>query len=185
MDDDPKDNVGLHHAFLRSLGVNLSVFEPPSSPPRKYAIFISHAWKHDYEYQALADLIKPDLDFNWENLSVTKSDPLELHEILSKSHRFLIRQLDCQIKKAECLLVLAGMYVAHSPWIQSEIEAAIEFNVPIIGIAPRGNERYPEAVMHAAVGRAGWNRRSVIDAIRQWARPAIAPMTARPPYKGF
>ena len=64
---------------------------------------------------------------------------------------------------------VAGMYVAHSGWIQSEIEAAKDFRKPIIAVQPRGNERFPEAVMHAADERVGWNTTSIISAIRKHA----------------
>jgi len=37
------------------------------------------------------------------------------------------------------------MYVAHRQWIQSEIESALDFKKPIVGVAPRGQERIPEA----------------------------------------
>ena len=66
---------------------------------------------------------------------------------LPKSYRYLVRQLDERISWADCLLVLAGMYVAHRGWIQSEIEAAQEFGKAIIAVQPRGNERFPEALM--------------------------------------
>jgi hypothetical protein len=62
----------------------------------------------------------------------------------------LVRQLDERISQSDCLLVLAGMYAAHRGWIQSEIEAAKGFQKPIVAVGPRGNERFPEAVMHAA-----------------------------------
>ena len=84
---------------------------PPKPPPRKYALFISHAWQHTKEYDDLVSLLKPDLQFSWENLSVPKSNPVEVQQILSKSNRYVVTQLDREIKKAECFLALAGMYV--------------------------------------------------------------------------
>jgi hypothetical protein len=61
---------------------------------------------------------------------------------------------------------------AHSEWIQSEIEAANDLDKPSIAVEPRGNERFPDAVMHAASAKRGWNSTSIITAIRrQMSRP--------------
>jgi len=105
---------------------------------------------------------------------------------LPKSYRYLVRQIDERIAQADCLLVLAGMYVAHSGWIQSEIEAAKDFRKPIIAIEPRGNERFPDAVMHAADERVGWNSLSIISAIRKRAGlPLLIPPPLAPRKHGL
>jgi hypothetical protein len=56
---------------------------------------------------------------------------------------------------------------AHSEWIQSEIEAANDLGKPIIAVEPRGNESFPDAVMHAASTKVGGNSASIITAIRR------------------
>ena len=160
-----------------------SLLVPP--PPRKYRLFISHAWRHTDEYDALVKLIEPGPDFDWQNLSVPKTRPIEVFELLRQSYRYLVNQLDAEIKRAECFLVLAGMYAAHSGWIQSEMEAAKEFSIPIIAVLPRGNERFPEAVTHAAVEQVAWYRSSIIGAVHRRARPmfpTIASATLPPPF---
>jgi hypothetical protein len=40
-----------------------------------------------------------------------------------------------------CVLIITWMFVAHSRRIQPEIEAALDFEKPIVGVAPRGQER--------------------------------------------
>ncbi len=146
-----------------------NLFDLPALSPRVYSLFISHAWGHTAEYDGLVSLIRPDFEFSWKNLSVPKTNPIQTLLELRKPYRYLVKQLDEAINKADCLLVLAGMYAAHSGWIQSEIEAAKEFGVPIIAIRPFGSERLPEAATHAAVEEVGWNRKSVISAIRRHA----------------
>jgi hypothetical protein len=94
--------------------------------------------------------LNSDVHFLWENCSVPKDDPLRFLQRLPKSYRYLVRQLDERIFQSDYPLVLAGMYAAHSGWIQSEIEAAKDLGKPIIAARPRGNERLPDAVMHAA-----------------------------------
>jgi len=151
------------------------------TPSRRYGLFISHAWDYKGEYEGLVSLLNTDPTFLWDNLSVPENKPLAILAPLPKSYRYLVRQIDERISKADCVLVLAGMYVAHRGWIQSEIEAAKDFGKPIIAIEPRGNERFPEAVMHAADESVGWNSASIISAIRRRAglRPLISPPLIR------
>jgi predicted DNA-binding transcriptional regulator AlpA len=136
---------------------------------RRYELFISHAWDYKGDYEGVVNLLNTHPLFLWNNLSVPKDEPLSLLRLLPKSYRFLVRQLDDRIPRADCVLVLAGMYVAHRGWIQSEIEAAKDFHKPIVAIEPRGGERFPEAVMRAADERVGWNGSSIIEAIRRCA----------------
>jgi predicted DNA-binding transcriptional regulator AlpA len=148
----------------------------PSPPPRLsrvYSLFVSHAWNYKDEYGRLIGLLNADSTFRWENLSVPIDNPLPLLPTLPRSYRFLVRQLDDRISKSDCLLVLAGMYVAHSGWIQSEIEAAKEYGKPIIAVEPRGQERFPEAVRQAADESVGWTSSSIVAAVRRVLRPRL------------
>ena len=133
---------------------------------RTYKVFISHAWDYRGEYEGLVNLLNSSPFFLWENLSVPKHRPLPSLLSLPDSYRNLVRQLDARISQADCLLVLAGMYVSHRGWIQSEIEAAKDFGKPIIAVEPRGSERYPEALKRYADTRVGWNSSSITAAIR-------------------
>ena len=59
------------------------------------------------------------------------------------------------------------MYVAYSEWIDFEIETALRYNKPIIGVRPRGQMRVPDAVSSNADVMVGWTRDGIIDAVRQ------------------
>jgi hypothetical protein len=144
---------------------SLAALQQPVS--RRHKLFISHAWDYADDYNRLVALLNASLLFLWDNLSVPQESPLGMLAKLPKSHRNIVRQLDERILKSDCVLVLAGMYVAHRGWIQSEIEAAKEFHKPIIAVEPRGNERFPDAVMHAADARVGWNSNSIVSAVRR------------------
>lgn len=137
------------------------------APLRRYRLFISHAWDYGGDYEGLVNLLNSDYSFSWENWSVPKDQPLQPLLALPKSYRFLIRQIDSLISQSECLLVLAGMYVNHRGWIQSEIEAALDFNKPIIAVVPRGNERIPDAVSSTAKETVRWNSMSITTVIRR------------------
>lgn len=169
----------------------MSLFTPPPLRPtfalRRYGLFISHAWDYKGEYEGVVNLLNSDRSFLWNNLSVPEDKPLPVLLQLPKSYRYLVRQIDERISRADCLLVLAGMYVAHRGWIQSEIEAAKDFRKPIIAVQPRGNERLPEAVMHAADEKVGWNTASIVFAIRKRAGGTpfqpIASLKMSPPFR--
>ena len=159
-------------------------FARPPRPPhplatmlslRRYRLFISHAWDYTGEYEAAVNLLNTDFFFQWDNLSVPEETPLMTLPLLPRSYRYLVRQIDERILQADCLLVLAGMYVAHSGWIQSEMEAAREFRKPIIAVRPRGNERFPEAAMLIANETVWWNTASIVSAIRRNVSDAPAP----------
>ena len=148
-----------------SFGSIASLF--PAPPSREYLLFICHAWDYGGDYEGVVSLLKLDRSFVWRNLSVERDNPLPSLFRLPKSYRYLCRQLDELISKADCVLVPDAMYVAHRGWIQSELEAAQDFRKPIVAIAPRGQERFPEAVRYAADARVGWNSASIINTIRK------------------
>ncbi len=139
---------------------------------RRYQLFISHAWDYRSDYERLVELLNGYPFFEWDNLSVPVDQPLATLLELPRSHRYLVRQLDERISKADCLLALAGMYVAHRGWIQSEIEAAKDFHKPVIAVEPRGSERFPDALALVADERVGWNSTSIISAIQRCVSPA-------------
>ena len=61
------------------------------------------------------------------------------------------------------------MYASYSKWIDYEINEAIRFGKPIIGLRPWGQERVPSKILNNATKMVGWNRDSLISAIRQYA----------------
>lgn len=129
---------------------------------RPYRLFISHAWNHNAEYYRLEQMLDSAPLFQWENLSVPQHDP-----ILDADR--LQQELRNQMRPAHAFLILAGMYVAHSDWIDFEIAFARRIGRPIIGIAPHGQERLPAAVQKYADEIVGWNTNSIVGAIRRLA----------------
>lgn len=95
-----------------------------------------------------------------------KHDPV-LNPDNPVDRRTLLKELDEQIRPVNCVLVLAGMYVSYSHWIQKEIEVSQKYGKPIIGIRPWGGERTPSTVTEAAAEIVGWNTDSIISAIRR------------------
>lgn len=107
-------------------------------------------------------MLKAAPNFKHSNSSVPEHDPLK-----AKTDRELEAKLYNQIRPAQSVLILGGMYVAHSKWIQKEIDIANSMGKPIIGIRPRGSEMVPVAVKNSAKELVGWNTPSIVDAIRR------------------
>lgn len=72
-----------------------------------------------------------------------------------------------QIRSTSVVLVLAGMYVAHSQSIQDEIEIASEMGKPIIGVIPPENERIPTVVKENATELVAADGSAILDAIER------------------
>ena len=132
-----------------------------------YNIFISHAWKYTEHYNKVVqwlDEAKNEGTLNWKNYSVPEHDPL-IDPNSSAGKNTLKNELKDQITPASVVLVLAGMYVSYSDWIDFEIDTAVNSNKYIIGIEPWGQERIPSKVSNNANVMVGWNKNSVINAI--------------------
>lgn len=130
---------------------------------RTYKVFISHAWHRNADYFRLVGLLQAARNFQWENLSVPEHDPVDDARLEYELHN--------QMRPANVFLILGGMYVAHSRWIQYEIAFARRIGRPIIGIRPWGSVPVPAAIQNAAVEIVGWNTDSIVSAIRYHALP--------------
>lgn len=131
---------------------------------RNYRLFISHAWRYSESYDRAVKFLNAAPYFRWSNCSVPESKAF-----IGLSKARLQEQLRNQIRPAQCVIILAGMYVAYSEWIQFEIDFAVSLNKPILGIVPWGQERTPTAVSKVATELVGWNTNSIVAAIRRIA----------------
>ncbi len=129
-----------------------------------YYLFVSHAWRYHDSYDRMVRLLDIAPYFTWRNFSVPQHDPA-----IANNDARLKAALDNQIRPVQVVLALSGLYVANSGWIQYEINRAVSWNKPIVGVRPWGNERMPEAVTKAASRIVGWNTSSVVEAVRDLA----------------
>jgi hypothetical protein len=135
---------------------------------RTYNIFISHAWKHSDDYKPLERLLKKAPRFEWRNYSDAKGDPIIAPDN-KVSRKKMEKELEDQIRPVHCVIVISGMYIVYSDWIQTEIDIAKRLKKPIIGVKPRGHERIPQAVQDVAKEMVSWNTNSIVSAIRKHA----------------
>jgi len=135
---------------------------------KTYDLFISHAWKYNQDYYKLEEFLKAAPLFKWRNYSVPTHDPLiDPNTFVGKSK--LTAMLDNQVRPVNCVLILAGMYAAHSDWIQKEIQLARAYRKPVVGVIPWGQINTPVSVQNAADIMVGWNTISIVNAIRQYS----------------
>jgi len=135
---------------------------------KTYDLFISHAWQYNVEYYKLVDMLNKANNFKWRNYSVPEHDPAVDPDTEVGKNK-LVAILKNQIRPVNCVLVLSGMYVSYHYWIQKEIDIASEYNKPIVGIKPWGQQKVPTAVQNVAKTMVGWNTDSIIKAIREYS----------------
>lgn len=126
-------------------------------------LFISHVWRYNEHYSKIVQWCNEAPNFIWKNCSVPSDDALT-----DKTSKGLSEGMTNQIRPAQGVIILAGMYAAHSAWIDYEITEAVRMGKVIIGVKPWGQERIPANVQNAAKVMVGWNSQSVIDAVRDY-----------------
>lgn len=131
---------------------------------RTYHVFISHSWKYPDPYETVKKWLDDASYFYWSDYSVPFYDPLDANSV-----RELKTKISTQIAKCSCVVILAGMYVNYSRWIDFEIDRAVEMGKPIIGVRPWGQERVPKKVADNSDVMVGWNSSSVVQAIRDYS----------------
>ena len=123
-------------------------------------IFISHAWKYNDDYYTIIDWLNHS-SIVYHNYSVPEHDPLDAGNT-SKLKSALTEQM----KHANIVIIIAGLYTNHSDWIKYEIDESKRMNKKIIAIKPRGNVNLPFQVQDAANKIVNWNRNALIEAIK-------------------
>ena len=126
-------------------------------------IFISHAWKYDEHYEKVVEWFNNESYFRWSNYSVPKEDNCGDGYIPNYK---LKECLTNQINPSQYVVILSGLYVSYSDWIEYEIEEARRIGKYIIGVRPWGNTQLPQIVQEKADIIVGWNSKSIIDAIK-------------------
>lgn len=127
-----------------------------------YNIFISHSWTYSDQYNGLIRLLNLNPSFLYKNYSIPKSDPIH-----NCSNQYQLKEaIRRQMQSASCIIILAGVYVKYSKWINIEIELAKEMKKRIIAVEPWGALRTSIVVKNAADKIVGWNSTSIIRAIR-------------------
>lgn len=132
---------------------------------KTYVGFISHAWKYHDEYMRLEAMLKSAPLFTFHNASVPRTNCIPPPRTTAK----LQSALDEQIRISNVVLILSGMYAAHSDWVNTEINIAASYQKPIIGVIPWGQKMIPKIVQDASKEMVHWQTESIVAAIRKHA----------------
>ena len=129
---------------------------------KTYDLFLSHVWRRseNSEYYRLENMLSNAMFFSWRNYSVPEHDPLE-----TKTDAQLHAQIENRIRAVNCFVVVAGMYVNYRKWIQRELDLAIAYDKPIVGVIPWGQQRVPSELQQLVDEMVGWNTESIGGAI--------------------
>lgn len=127
-----------------------------------YRLFISHAWSYSERYKRAVQFLDDASNFSWTNYSVPRDDGFP-----GMNSAELTEQMRKQIRPVQCVVIISGMYVNHSEWIQFEMDYAKSLGKPIVGIRRWGEERTPQSVVDCADVMVNWNSASIVNAIRQ------------------
>lgn len=153
--------VGVGYFGIQRLRTQASETMPEL---KNYRLFISHAWRYHDGYDRLIKFLNDAPYFKYSNYSVPSAKRFE-----SLGPAQLKEELRDQIRPTQCVVVLGGLYVSYSPWIQFEIDYAKSLGKPIVGVKPWSSQRTPQAVSLAANTLVGWNTDSIVGAIRNYA----------------
>jgi hypothetical protein len=127
-----------------------------------HKLFISHAWKYGDRYTRAVTFLNDASNFKWSNYSVPEAKAFE-----GMNAAELTEQMRRQIRPAQCVIIVSGMYVNHSSWIQFEMDFAKEIGKPILGIKRWGEQRTPQSIVDKADEMVSWNSSSIVAAIRR------------------
>lgn len=132
---------------------------------RTYSVFISHSWSHISDLENLRNSFKERGYFNVEFEESTPDDPIN-----SENTAYVKRRLKQKIQNSDIVLGIAGVYALASDWIEWELDTAIDNDIPIIGVIPRGQTRISQIVSSRSKVDVNWNTESIVEAIRNWAK---------------
>jgi hypothetical protein len=130
---------------------------------KTYYLFISHAWDYSEHYKKIKEWLEED-SISWKDYSVPVTNQID-----ADTKKELKAKLTSKIKLSSAIIVTSGMYAAYSEWMDYEIDEAVRMDKVIIGVKPWGQERVPKKIQDNATVMVGWNKSSVINAIKNYA----------------
>lgn len=128
-------------------------------------VFVTHTFEENADYHRVFEYLESSANFFYVNVSDAEHMPG------AGGKEAVKEELLKQIKLAEVVIVLAGMYREHRDWITFQMDAAEATEKPLVGLEPFGGiEEVPPEVGERVDETVGWNERNMVDAIRRQAR---------------
>ena len=133
-----------------------------SNPIRLYAV---HGWQQDEDYARLFEYLESADNFYYRALSDPNAQSAQGDGVAAR--RTLINEA---LKNSECVVCPAGTWEHFNDWARFSIEAARALDLPIVAIEHFGPKNINVELKTRAEEVAGWDSRSIVDAIRRCAR---------------
>lgn len=132
---------------------------------KDYKIFISHSWRYPSDLVNLRNLLEQRGYFNVEFQEASQDEPIN-----STNASYIKQTLKKKILDSDVVLAISGIYASHSDWMDWELQTSFKNNIPIIGVAPWGQERISKTVTAYSTKDVRWNTESIVEAIRLHAK---------------
>ena len=119
-------------------------------------LYLSHSWLYAEHGTTLSLWIfeerwqKNSVLLKFFNYSLPSDDPIHYESSIARCH---------------VVVIPTGMYADHRQWIQLEIDGAIHYSKPILGVNPWGQQRSHSVVSNEAAMMVYWTPESVLDGI--------------------
>ncbi|MCW5207400.1 TIR domain-containing protein, partial [Desulfobulbus sp. US2] len=138
-------------------------------------LFISHGWQFERHY--------------WELIAWLQEEPLFSccvpHHVMRRDTESinLKEELTQQIRPAQAVIILSGLYQKHRFWLDYTITEALNMNKPIIGVYSWRKEATPENILKATtMPMVIWDRLSIVQAVNKiLLEPKPAPPSGSSP----
>ena len=133
---------------------------------RTYNLFISHSWTCNEMYEDLVDFLDDKSYFSYRNYFVPKDDPVHTNG----TDQQLYDAIKNQINPCSVVLILVGVDVSYSKWVDKEIDIAkneCDAAKPIIAIDPWRGKHTSRRIKETAYKIVKWNTESIVSAIRE------------------
>ena len=115
-----------------------------------YNLIISNGIDKNKEYGQFTEKLFSKTDFLWK-------------ESISPSYATAGEEF---FKKVDGVIILAGLYKDNKEKIDELVDAAQEYNIPIVLVRPYGLEEVPEELEQKAATIVGWNANCIVDSIK-------------------
>jgi hypothetical protein len=114
-------------------------------------LFITHNGPGDEEYITFFQRLLEAPDFEWKDHGIPGLNKEE--------------ELEEQIRPAQVVVVLSGLYNRHRELVKRQVEIARKLDKPLLLIRPYGLEKVPVELDKLASGVVGWNRVCIVEQI--------------------
>lgn len=131
---------------------------------KTYNVFISHSWAYVEDLKNLRNLLNNRGYFNVQFEEASPSEPIN-----SENATYIKKRLTEKINNSDIVLGIAAIYASYSDWMEWELDTAIDNDIPIVGVIPRGQERISQVVASRSKVNVNWNTESIVTAIKGWA----------------